>query len=191
MKSYRKILRPDSSEYPPYSQPYFDLVKTDDNILQELHDNFLSLKKFIHTLNSEKLEYRYAENKWTIKEILVHNIDDERIFTYRALAAARNDKTPLPGFEEKDYSLYSMANERTLDSIFDEYQQVRLSTIKLFQYLPKESFMRKGGLSGTEGEMTNVRTVRALVYHIAGHELHHMKIIKERYLGMPIDSYPL
>lgn len=191
MNSYRKIHRPNPSEYPSYSQPYFDLIKTDDNILQELHGNFLSLKKFIHTLNSEKLEYRYAENKWTIKEILVHNIDDERIFTYRALSAARNDRTPLPGFEEKDYTVFAQANERSLDSIFDEYQQVRLSTIKLFQYLPEEALMRIGGLSDTKGEMTNARTVRALAYHIAGHELHHVKIVKERYLGMSFDTYPL
>ncbi|MEP0133399.1 MAG: DinB family protein [Eudoraea sp.] len=191
MKEFRKIRRPEKSEYPPYSQPYFDLIKTDENILQELHDNFIKLKELIYSLPSEKLNYRYAKNKWTIKEILVHNIDDERIFTYRALSYARNDKTSLPGFEEKDYAIYSMANQRSLDSIFDEYWNVRLSTLKLFQYLPEEAFIRTGTMIDENGKMANKRTVRALLYHIAGHELSHIKVIKERYLGMQVEKYPI
>lgn len=184
MTQYRKIERPNKNEYPPYSQYYFDLVKTDTDILQELHDNFFKLKELIYSLPQDKLLYRYAANKWTIKEILVHNIDDERIFTYRALRYARNDKTPLHGFEEKDYAKYSLANQRSLDSIFDEYWSVRLSTILLFQNLPEEAFMRKGSGIDSDGVIKNERTVRAFVYHIAGHELRHIKIIKERYLNM-------
>ncbi|CAM1345522.1 DinB family protein [Tenacibaculum amylolyticum] len=191
MKKYRKIQRPQKSEYPGYSQPYFDLIKTNEDILEELYDNFIKLKELIYSLPSEKLNYRYAENKWTIKEILVHNIDDERIFTYRALCYARNDKTPLPGFEEKDYAKYSLANERSLDSIFDEYWSVRCSTLKLFQYLPGEAFMRKGTMIGDDGKVTNERTVRALLYHIAGHELSHIKVIKEKYLGIAVNKYPI
>ncbi len=95
MTRYRKITRPGKSEYPAYSQHYFDLIKTDTDILQEMHDNFFKLKELIYSLPADKLLYRYAENKWTIKEILVHNIEDERIFTYRALRYARNDNTLL------------------------------------------------------------------------------------------------
>ncbi|MEI2824950.1 MAG: hypothetical protein V9F02_16165 [Chitinophagaceae bacterium] len=94
MTQYRKIERPDKSEYPAYSQHYFDLIKTDTDILQEMYDNLFKLKKLIYSLADDKLLYRYAENKWTIKEILVHNIDDERIFSYRALRYGRNDNTP-------------------------------------------------------------------------------------------------
>lgn len=191
MKAFRKIQRPDKTEYPEYSQPYFDFIKTDDNILQELHDNFIKLKEFIYSLPPETLNYRYAKDKWTIKEILLHNIDDERIFTYRALCYARNDKTSLPGFEEKQYATYSGANQRSLDSIFDEYWNVRLSTLKLFQYLPEDAFMRTGNMIGEDGKPTNERTVRALLYHIAGHELSHIKVIKERYFGIQVDKFPI
>lgn len=191
MTNYRLILRPDKSEYPSYSQAYFDLIKTDTDILQELDDNFFKLKKLIYSLPADRLLYRYAENKWTIKEVLVHNIDDERIFSYRALRYARNDNTPLHGFEEKDYTRYAYANERSLESIFGEYETVRNATLTLFQNLPEDSFMRSGGMIDVGGRISNMRTVRALVYHIAGHELNHVKIIKERYLNMPIERYVL
>ena len=95
MKEFRKIDRPQKTEYPPYSQPYFDLVQTSDNILQELHENFFKLKEFIYSLPDEKLAYRYQPGKWTIREILVHLIDDERIYAYRALRFARNDASAM------------------------------------------------------------------------------------------------
>lgn len=128
------------------------------------------------------MAYRYAEGKWNIKEILVHLIDDERIYTYRAMRYARNNETLLPGFDEKSFVHYSEASSRTLESIFDEYDKVRQSTISLFQYLPEDSLWRKGATLVAGSEMKNFRTVRALLYHIAGHELHHIKIIKERYI---------
>lgn len=191
MTKYRQILRPDRSEYPSYSQAYFDLIKTDTDILQELSDNFFKLKELIYSLPADRLEYQYAENKWTIKEILVHNIDDERIFSYRALRYARNDNTPLHGFEQNDYTRYAYANGRSLESIFEEYESVRNATLTLFQNLPEDSFMRRGGMMDSGGHINNIRTVRALVYHIAGHELNHVKIIKERYLNMAKESYVL
>jgi len=159
-----------------------ELLDNDKNILDQLWDNFLTLKRLIYSLPEEKLLYRYAEGKWTIKEILVHNIDDERIFSCRAMRFARNDNTPLPGFEQDDYARFSQANERGLDDIFEEYEAVRKGTITLFKYLPEESLMRKGFGIDTDGSLINERTVRAFVYHIAGHELRHMEIIKKRYL---------
>lgn len=189
MTQYRKIERPDKSEYPAYSQHYFDLIKTDTDILQEMYDNLFKLKKLIYSLADDKLLYRYAENKWTIKEILVHNIDDERIFSYRALRYGRNDNTPQHGFEEKVYAKYSCANDRTLDNIFEEYESVRNATLTLFQNLPDDAFMRSGGGLDDDGSIINIRTVRALAYHIAGHELRHIKVIKERYLNMTTEKY--
>ena len=188
MNSYRKIPWPDDTEYPAYSHIYMDLLKKDDLILNHLYENFYKIKDLIYSLPEEKFSYRYAENKWTIKEILVHLIDDERIFAYRALRYARNDNTPLHGFEEKDYVRYSYADERSLDSIFEEYWAVRSSTILLFENLPEDSFMRNGGGINEYGHVINVRTVRALAYHIAGHELHHIKIIKERYLNLSTEN---
>jgi DinB superfamily len=103
-------------------------------------------------------------------------MDDERVYAYRALRFARNDKTELPGFEQEDYARYSNANERSLESILEEYIAVRKATITLFKNLSDEVFARGGVANG------NFVTVGALVYHIAGHELHHINILKERYL---------
>jgi len=186
---YRKIDRPKKDEYPVYSQHYFDLIKTDTDILQELHNNFFKLRELIYSLPEDKLTYRYAENKWTIKEILVHNIDDERIFAYRALRNARNDSTPVNGFEQNEYAAHSNANERSLDTIFEEYWSVRLATLLLFQNLPEVALLRSGSGIDVDGTLYK-RTVRALAYHISGHELNHVKVIKERYLGIEVGKFP-
>jgi uncharacterized damage-inducible protein DinB len=174
----RIIKRPAPEEYPAYSEMYMKHVPVDGMVLIHLKENLIELKKLIYSLPDEKLYYRYAEGKWTIKEILVHCIDDERIFVYRALCYARNDKTELPGFEQDDYTRYAGANERELDNIFEEYETVRSATITFFNGLPEEALMRSGCLTGN----TNRRTVRAMAYHIAGHELHHLNIIREKYV---------
>ncbi len=188
MIKYRNISKPQQDEYPVYSAIYMDLVSNDGLVLQHMKENFYKIKKFIFQLPENKLYYRYAKGKWTIKEILVHIIDDERIFSYRALRYGRNDETPLHGFEENDYAKYSQANERSLESIFEEYEAVREATIQLFQNLHGDALMRKGGGIDDEGRVVNIRTVRALVYHLAGHELRHIKIIKERYLNMNTEN---
>jgi uncharacterized damage-inducible protein DinB len=188
MTALRTIQKPEKGEYPAYSNIYMDLLKDDGLVLQHMKDNFLKIKKIIYELPNDKLYHRYAEGKWTIKEILVHIIDDERIFSYRALRYGRNDNTPLHGFEENDYAKYSYANERSLRSIFEEYEAVRASTILLFQNLPDDAFMRSGGGIDDDGSIINVRTVRALAYHLAGHELRHIRIIKERYLNLSTEN---
>jgi len=174
----RSIEKPKDGEFPSYANMYIQLLPDDGLLLEHLKANFLATKELILSVNEEKLNYRYAENKWTIKEILVHVIDDERIYAYRALRFARNDKTELPGFEQDDYTLYSQANTRSIESIFEEYKAVRDATIALFNGLPEDSFLRMGTANN------NKSTVRALAYHIAGHELHHMNIIKEKYLNV-------
>jgi len=176
----REIPKPKKDEYPPYSRIYMELLEDDGLVLEHLRANFAAIKKFIYSLPEEKLYYRYAEDKWSIKEVLVHIVDDERIFAYRALRYARFDKTELHGFEQDDYIFYSDADARSLKSIFEEYEAVRNSTIAMFNGFPEEAFMRSGASVGN----INDRSVRALAYHIAGHELRHIKIIKERYLGL-------
>jgi len=174
----RIIPKPEKSEYPEYAEMYMKLLPADGFILNHLKTNFQTVKDFIYTLPPKKLLYKYAKDKWTIKEILVHIIDDERIFAYRAMSFARNEKRSMPGFEQDDYAQYSGANERDLANIFEEYEAVRHATITLFNGLPEESLMRMGTGSST----FHSATVRALAYHIAGHELRHINIIKERYL---------
>ena len=172
----KRIQKPLQGEYNPYAIAYIKLLPEDGQVLKHLKENFKMVKEFIESLSPDKLSYRYAENKWTIKEILVHIMDDERIYAYRALRIARNDKTPLPGFEQDDYVPFSRANKRSLSSIFREYKTIRLATLSLFTSFNKEDLLR----TGTAND--HPVSVRALAYHIAGHELHHHNIIKERYL---------
>jgi uncharacterized damage-inducible protein DinB len=171
----KRIEKPSEGEYNPYAIMYIKLLPDDGQVLKHLKANLKTIQSFIFSLPEDKLTYRYAENKWTIKEILVHMIDDERIYAYRALRIARNDKTPLPGFEQNDYVPYSKANKRSLSNIFKEYKSVRNATISLLNSFNKEDFLRTGIAND------HAVSVRALAYHIAGHELHHLNIIKERY----------
>jgi uncharacterized damage-inducible protein DinB len=170
------IPKPEPDEYAPYTIMYIGLLPDDGLILKHLEDNLAATTEFMRALPIETLTYRYAEGKWTIKEILAHLIDDERIYAYRALRFARNDQTELPGFEQDDYALESGANERSLDDLLEEFAIVRRSTIALFNSFDDHVLTRSGVASG------NVMSVRAAAYHIAGHELRHVNIIKERYL---------
>jgi len=174
----RIIPKPIEGEYPPYTIMYMKLIPGDGMVLQHLRDNFLAAKELVYSMPEKMLYHRYAEGKWSIKETLVHVIDDERIFAYRALRFARNEQMNLIGFDQDAYTLYSKADERDLDNIFDEYEAVRKSTIALFNGLPEDAFMRIGKGTGT----FNNASVRALAYHIAGHEQHHINLIKELYI---------
>jgi uncharacterized damage-inducible protein DinB len=172
----KTIPKPEPGEYAPYTIMYIGLLPDDGLILKHLEDNLRATTDFMRALPQEKLYYRYVEGKWTIKEILAHLIDDERIYAYRALRFARNDQTELPGFEQDAYAVESGANERSLDDLLEEFAAVRKSTIALFNSFDDRVFTRSGVASG------NVMSVRAGAYHIAGHELRHLNIIKERYL---------
>ena len=171
------IPKPEVGEYAPYTTMYISLLPDDGLILKHLQDNLAATTNFIRSLPEEKLSYRYAPGKWTIKEIVGHLIDDERIYAYRALRFARNDQTELPGFEQDEYAVESRANERQIEDLLYEFAAVRNSTIALFESFDSEVLTRFGIASG------NVMSVRAAAYHIAGHELRHMNIIKERYCG--------
>jgi uncharacterized damage-inducible protein DinB len=174
---HRPISKPTKEEFPPYAIKYIKLLPDDGLVLDHLESNFQTVKSEVLHLPEKLLFYRYEEDKWTIREILVHIIDDERIYGYRALRFARNDKTILPGFEQDAYAINSKANERSIVDIMEEYDYVRKSTIALFKNLPEEAFTRSGIADDKQV------SVRALVYHIAGHELHHLNIIKEKYLN--------
>jgi uncharacterized damage-inducible protein DinB len=170
------IPKPEVGEYAPYTMIYIGLLPDDGLILKHLADNLTATSTFIRSIPEAKLLYRYAEGKWTIKEILAHIIDDERIYAYRALRFARNDQTELPGFEQDDYAAESRANVRTIEDLLNEFSAVRHSTIALFESFAEQVLTRSGIASG------NIMSVRAAAYHIAGHELRHINIIKERYL---------
>ena len=170
------IPKPSVGEYAPYTIMYIGLLPDDGLILKHLQDNLERTIVFIRSLPAAKLIERHAAGEWTIKEILVHIIDDERIYCYRALRFARNDSTELPGFEQDEYVPYSGANDRDIGEIIEEFISVRQATITFFNSLDEEALTRKGVGSG------NIMSVRAAAYHIAGHELHHINSIKENYL---------
>ncbi|HEY5824506.1 MAG TPA: DinB family protein, partial [Cyclobacteriaceae bacterium] len=130
----------------------------------------------VHSIKEEKKDFHYADGKWTVRELLCHMIDAERIFAYRALRFARNDKTPLPGWEENDYAPRANAGGRSLKQIADEMRHVRISTLDLFEGFTEEMMWHKGTSNNNE------MSVLVMGFVIAGHETHHRKILIERYL---------
>ena len=163
------------NEYNSYYKSYIDNAK-DIDIVKGLNQNLEAITQFYTTIPKEKHGYSYAEGKWTIKDVLLHIIDTERIFAYRALRIGREDKTPLIGFEQDDYVITGITQARTLVSLLEEYKAVRLATIVLFNSFSTNAFEQIGEASGFPV------SVRALGYIITGHENHHTQIIKEHYL---------
>ena len=173
----KKIYKPGEITAPFY-QRYIHLVPDDGNLLIHLEDIFSETEELIEPLTDDQLNYRYAADKWTIKDILVHLCDTERIFVYRALRFSRGDETPLPGFEESDYAVYARANERPTGDIMREYSLVRESSIAFIESLDDEALNRKG--SSNKYPVS----VLLLVNLIYGHHKHHINILRERYLTL-------
>lgn len=165
-----------ATEYAPFYKPYIEEIGQELAILSGLEMIGNEFVDLINSLSEDKLNYAYAENKWTIKEVIVHLIDAERIFSYRALRFARNDQTDLSGFEENDYVPFSDANKRSKSDLIAEFKTVRASTISLFQSFSDEMLLRAGTIGG------NPMSVRALGFIILGHQKHHINVVKERYL---------
>lgn len=164
-----------ANEYNPYYELY--LTKTNNvSIEGGLKSNAKTIVDFLQSIPEEKHEYRYAEAKWTIKEVVQHIIDTERIFSYRALCIARQDTTSFPGYDQDAYVPPSKANERTFQSLVNEYQAVRLATSILFDSFSKEMLLEVGTASNSPV------SVRALGLILIGHEIHHCEVIRERYL---------
>lgn len=174
MKSDLVVIgRPDSSEYAPYYGKYVSLVPEGD-ILATLERQWLETVALLAPREADA-DFRYAPGKWSVKESLGHLIDTERVFSYRALRIARNDKTPLAGFEQDDYVKYGPFAHCRLSALLEEFTSVRKATVALFRALDEAAWTRRGVASNNEV------TVRALAYMIAGHELHHRQIFQERY----------
>jgi uncharacterized damage-inducible protein DinB len=161
---------------PHFYKNYVKLIDETD-LIQALRNSGHRMLELVHFIKEEKADYRYADGKWSVRELLCHAIDVERIFTYRALRFARNDKTALPGFEEKDYAPQANASGRSLKKIADEMAHLRTSTIDLFESFTPEMLTRRGSADNNE------LSVIVLGFIIAGHETHHRKIVMERYLS--------
>ncbi len=169
------ITPPASSEYPSFYATYINKVVGND-LITVLQNNHRQTQELIGSLGDEKANYRYAEGKWTIKEVMGHLIDAERIFAYRALRFARKDKTELSGFDESDFAKASNASSRDIADIMSEFAVVRAASIALFKSFDDDMFSQVGTAN------KNSISARALGYVIAGHEVHHVGIIQERYL---------
>lgn len=163
-------------EFNPYYTPYIENATKADSIVESLKLNNTNVTDFYSSLPQEKLDYAYAEGKWTPRDVLLHIIDTERIFAYRALRIARQDKTEMAGFEQDDYVEAGKASKRNLKDLLEEYKTVRNSTIALFNSFSEEELKSIGKASGSPV------SVRAIGYIITGHENHHNQVIRERYL---------
>jgi uncharacterized damage-inducible protein DinB len=166
--------RPAATEYAPYYHTYVRLIAGDP--LAALRAQPQELRRLLAGLSDEQALLRYAPGKWSLKEMLVHMLDTERIFAYRALRIARGDTTPLPGFEQDDYVPASGADARPLAGILAEYDTVRAASLSLLESFGPEQIRQQGTASGQPV------SVRAMAYILAGHEAHHLHILQERYL---------
>jgi len=162
-------------EYSRFNAPYIESLDN-VNLIEELEICLHDFIKFVQNIPMDKFDYRYAEGKWTIKDIIQHIIDAERIFSYRALRISRNDQTPLPGFEENDYVENTNANARSIQELLTEMAAVRQSTLLLFKSFTVEQLQLMGIASN------NPISVRAIGFIIIGHQKHHQRVFAECYL---------
>ncbi len=172
-----KISRPTDSEYNVTSFQYrYIQAVTGDDAAKNLRENISIVENFYKNIPAEKLHFRYAEGKWTPIEVLGHIIDTERILAYRALCIARGEKQSLPGFEEEDYVKATNFEKQSLKNLLLQYKAVRKANLLLFKTLTTKEWKRIG-------KANNINySARAMAWLIAGHELHHLRILKERYL---------
>lgn len=170
------IGRPTEAEYASYYGRYVSLVPEGD-FLRLFEQQGAETQKLLRAVSEEKSQYRYAADKWSIREVVGHVTDTERVFTYRALHFARGDAAPLPAMDEKLWAAGSTAHNRSLASLLDELLALRAATLSLFRGFTDDELARSGTASN------NRVTVRALAYITAGHERHHVNILKERYLS--------
>ena len=166
--------RPEPAEYAEFYANYVSKVPGTD-VLSVLESQRLQMVQLFAGRSERDGSFRYAAGKWTVKEVLGHITDTERIFTYRALRIARGDQTPLPGFEQDDFVKNGAFSERTLADLADEFALVRSASLALFRSFPEQAWPRRGVASQKEV------TVRALAFITAGHQIHHRIILEERY----------
>ena len=166
-----------NTEYNSYYEPYISLfTNKNKSIIESLDESRNFVIETVKEIPKEKEEYVYAQGKWTIKELLQHIINTERVFNYRALRFARNDKAELLGFEQDNFNLESNANSRELSDLFAEFLVLRSSTISLFKSFDQDILIRIGVASGSD------ISVRAIGYILAGHSQYHMNVYREKYM---------
>lgn len=168
------IARPEKNEYFEYYDRYVARVPA-GSVLETLENQLGETRRLLAPLSEEQALHRYAPDKWSIKQVIGHLCDTERVMSHRALRFARADRTPLPGFDENDYVKAADFDARSLSSLLDELGDVRRATLSMLRGLNEAALVRIG-----EANERDV-SVRALAYIIAGHELHHVAILRERY----------
>ncbi|ALJ00830.1 DinB family protein [Rufibacter tibetensis] len=171
------IPKPQPTEYNAYYQPYVQSVPEGTDVLEFLQKQRYEVIQLFGRVSDGEADFAYAPGKWSIKELLGHMNDTERIMAYRALCIARGEQNTLPGFDENDYVANAFFQERTVGGLLEEHQVVRESTIALFDSMAPAAFTRVGNANGSPV------SVAALAFIIAGHERHHLNILKERYLA--------
>jgi len=168
--------RPVADEYNPYYGGYIQAVPEGDVVARMASELDAGLALY-GGIPEAKRAYRYAEDKWTVRQVLGHVVDTERIFSYRALCIARGDRTPLPGMDQDDYMAGADFETRSWESLLSEYEHLRRANLALFATFDEDILDRRGVASGFEV------SVRALVWIAAGHEIHHRRVVRERYLA--------
>jgi uncharacterized damage-inducible protein DinB len=168
-------MRPQADEHAPFYGRYIQRVPEGD-LISILRDQIANTAALLRNAPPDRADFAYAPEKWTLKQVVGHMTDVERVMGYRALRFSHNDATELPGFEENDWVANSNFAQRTLSDLVDEYEAVRAATVHFAKHLDANALLRHGTANG-QGV-----TVRALLYIIAGHELHHAALIRERYL---------
>jgi hypothetical protein len=172
--SSTSLTKPAADEYNPYYGRYIDLVPSAgpvETLRQQMNDTLALLA----SLTEQQALHRYAQGKWSVKEVIGHIIDAERVFAYRALRFARNDATPLPGYEQDDYVMNGGFDARPLSGLAREYEHVRGATVEMFEGLSEDAWERRGKANDSEV------SVRALAWIISGHELHHKEVLRSKY----------
>ena len=164
-----------SADYNEYFARYIGLVD-DKELLTAMEVNYNTFLENVEIISEEKSSFRYADDKWSIKELISHIIDTERIFAYRALRFSRNDKTELSGYDENHYASFCRADERSIADLIHEFDVTRQSTIALYKSFDKTMLDRNGSANGIEIGVTSIG------YLIAGHCQHHINILNERYI---------
>ena len=166
--------QPEATEYAPYFERYVILVRGGD-ILKTLAEQSTTISRALAAVPEDRAGFRYAEGKWTVREVLGHCTDAERVFAYRALCIARGEKAALPSFDENEYARTSAHDGIPLSELLDEFETVRKATVHLLGHLPAEAWLRTGVASAKPV------SVRALAFIMAGHVAHHLAILRERY----------
>ncbi len=168
--------RPNPEHASAYAKYYFDRTAGQTDLLAALEQNGKEMAAFIRSLPADKADFQYAEGKWTTKSVIAHVNDTERVFQFRALCFSRKDTVHIPGFEEDYYAMHANTAGRTMEELAAEFEAIRAATISLFRYMTDDMLDFKGTANN------NVLTARSAGWIIAGHAVHHIGIIKERYL---------